>query len=439
MLIRRGVLTLCAGLILGCTPQLASAQAPALHADVAALYPGLELLYRDLHSKPELGFQETRTSALLAARLKTLGYDVTTGIAKTGVVALLKNGEGPVVMLRSEMDALPVAERTGSPFASTVMAKNAAGQVVPVMHACGHDLHMSALIGAAEWMAAHRDRWRGTLMLVGQPSEESVSGAPAMLADGLFERFPKPQFAISLHDDDSLPSGTVGIRPGVFRAAMNAPTITIYGRGGHGGMPHNAIDPVVIAARTVLALQTIVSREVNPLDATVITVGSIHGGTLGNVIPDEVKLQLSVRTLSEDNRARVLAAIERTVKAEAVAGRSPREPHIDWGTGTDAVYNEPALAGRLMTALRTTLGADRVVEMPAKMTSEDFSQYGRAGVPSLLMHIGAVPPEKLAESRRTGIPVPAPHSPEFLPDLKPTLTGATLAEITVLLDLLGAR
>jgi amidohydrolase len=420
-------------------PAPASAQGgQALHADVAALYPDLEALYRDLHSHPELAFQETRTAATLAARLRTLGYDVTAGVGKTGIVALLKNGAGPTVMLRSELDALPVAEATGVPFASTVRAKNPAGQEVPVMHACGHDLHMAALVGTAQWMAAHRDRWRGTLMLVGQPAEETVGGAAAMLEDGLFTRFPKPQFAISLHDDDTMPAGTIGIHPGLFRSASGSPTITIYGRGGHGAMPHNTVDPVVIAARVVLALQTIVSREVNPLDPAVITVGSIHGGTQGNIIPDEVTLQLTVRTFRDEVRTQVRAAIERTVKAEAQAAGSPREPRIVWGGGTDAVYNDPALAGRMMSALRATLGADRVVEMPAKMTSEDFSQYGRAGVPSVLMHIGAVPAEALAGARRSGVPLDAPHSPRWLPELKPTLTGAVVAEVATLLDLLRA-
>jgi len=422
------------------TPALAPAQTRTpLHGDVEAMYPGLESLYRDLHANPELGFMEVRTSAELVKRLQGLGYTVTTGFAKTGFVGILKNGDGPTVMLRSELDALPVLERTGVPFASKATQTNPAGQTVPVMHACGHDLHMSALMGTAQWMAANKPRWKGTLMILGQPSEESVSGAAAMIADGLFKQFPVPDYAISLHDDDTMPSGTVGLHPGVFRATMDAPTITIYGRGGHGGMPHNTIDPVVIAARTVLALQTIVSREVNPIDPAVISIGSIHGGTIGNVIPEEVRLQLSVRTHDERVRAQVRAAIERVVKAEADAGRAPKPPHIDWGTNTDLVYNDPELVARFSKALAATLGKEQVVEMRAKMTSEDFSQYGKAGAKAVLMHIGAVPAEKLAEAQRTGVPVPAPHAPDFLPDLKPTLTNGVLAEISVLLELMPVK
>lgn len=411
------------------------AQSP--RADVATMSRDLEPLYRDLHQHPELGFEETRTAALLADRLKALGFDVTTGVGKTGIVALLKNGAGPTAMLRTELDALPVAEKTGASFASTAMSRNASGQSVPVMHACGHDLHMTAWAGTAAWMAAHRDRWRGTLMLVGQPAEEGGGGATAMLRDGLFTRFPKPDFVIGLHDDDTLPSGTIGYHAGYFRAQSISPTITLYGRGGHGAMPYNTVDPVVMAARTVLALQTIVSRENNPMDPVVVTIGSIHGGTQGNVIPDEVTLQLSVRTFTDEVRARVLRAIERIATAEATAAGAPRKPAITMpSSSTNAVYNDPALTARLATALKTAMGAERVVEMPAKMTSEDFSEYGLAGVPAVLLHVGAVNAEKLAEAKRTGIPVPAPHSPEWLPDLQPTLTGAIEGEVAALLTLL---
>jgi hippurate hydrolase len=286
-------------------------------------------------------------------------------------------------------------------------------------------------------MAAHRDRWRGTLMLVGQPAEESGGGATAMLKDGLFTRFAKPDFVIGLHDDDTLPSGTVGYHAGYFRAQSISPTITLFGRGGHGAMPYNTIDPVVMAARTVLALQTIVSRESNPMEPVVVTVGSIHGGTQGNVIPDEVKLELSVRTFTDDVRARVLAAIERIATAEAAAAGAPRKPTIALpDSALNAVYNDPALTMRLAAALKTAMGSDRVVEMPAKMTSEDFSEYGRAGVPAVLLHVGAVSADKLAAAKRSGIPVPAPHSPEWLPDLQPSLTGAIEAEIAALVTLL---
>jgi hippurate hydrolase len=412
-----------------------AARPPA--ADIDALYPGLAKLYEDLHRNPELAFQETRTSALLAERLRALGYDVTTGVGRTGVVALLRNGPGQTAMLRTELDALPVQEKTGAPFASTVTATNAAGQLVPVMHACGHDLHMAAWIGTATWMAEHRQAWKGTLMLVGQPAEETVSGAAAMITDGLFTRFPKPDFAIGFHDDDTLPAGTVGYRAGFFRASMAAPVITLFGRGGHGAVPQNTVDPVVIAARTVMSLQTIVARETNPLEPLVITVGSIHGGTQGNIIPDQVRLELSVRTFSDDVRARALASIARIAKAEAAAAGAPREPLVEFANaGIGPVFNDTALTTRLAASIKAALGAEHVVEMAPKMTSEDFAEYGRAGVPAALLHMGAVSPAKLAEAKRTGTPVPAPHSPEWLPDLEPTLKGAVRAEVAALLDLL---
>jgi amidohydrolase len=404
---------------------------------IDALYPELAAFYEDLHRNPELAFQEKRTAATLAARLKSLGYEVTTGVGGTGIVALLRNGSGPTAMLRTELDALPVAEKTGAPFASTVTTKNAAGQLVPVMHACGHDLHMAAWTGTAAWMAGHRQLWKGTLMLVGQPAEETVSGAAAMLKDGLFARFPKPDFVLGLHDDDTLPAGTIGYHAGFFRASMAAPVITIVGRGGHGAVPQNTVDPIVIAARTIMNLQTIVARENNPLDPLVVTIGSIHGGTQGNIIPDQVRMELSVRTFSEDVRKRALSSIERIAKAEALAAGAPREPTIEFANaGIGPVFNDPALTGRLATALRSAMGAERVVEMPAKMTSEDFAEYGRAGVPAVLLHIGAVAPARLEEARRTGNPVPAPHSPEWLPALEPTLKGAIEAETAALVDLL---
>jgi hippurate hydrolase len=409
----------------------------SLLADVDAAYPEIEALYKDLHRNPELAFQETQTTAKLAARLKTLGFEVTTGVGKTGIVAIMKNGAGPTVMLRTELDALPVAEKTGLPFASVLTTKNLAGQVVPVMHACGHDIHMSAWVGTARIMADNKDRWRGTLMLVGQPAEETLSGAVAMLEDGLFKRFPRPDFALSLHDDDTMAAGTIGYHAGLFRAMSDRVEITVYGRGGHAAMPHNTIDPVVLASRIVLSLQTIVSRENNPAEPIVITVGSIHGGTQGNIIPDEVKLELSVRTLTPQVRTRTLAAIRRIAKGEADAAGAPREPLVTVPTVAPLpVVNDPALISRLVGALKTSLGEQNVVEMPAKMTSEDFAQYGAAGVPSALLHIGAVNPRTLEESRRSGIPVPAPHSPEWAPDYEPTLKGAIHAEVAALLELL---
>jgi amidohydrolase len=405
-------------------------------AEIDAIYPDVEALYLDLHQHPELAFQEVQTASKLAARMKALGFDVATGIGKTGVVAVMRNGPGPTVMLRTELDALPVQEKTGLPFASTVVVKNAAGETIPVMHACGHDLHMAAWAGTARLMAEHRNGWRGTLVLVGQPAEEGGGGAKAMLADGLFTRFPRPDFALSFHDDDTMPAGTIGYRPGLFRAMSDNVSIVVYGRGGHAAMPHSTVDPVVMASRLVIALQTIVSRESNPVDPVVITVGSIHGGTQGNVIPDEVRLQLSVRTFRPEVRARTLAAIHRVAKAEAESAAAPREPQVVVTPSSDApVVNDVQLTLRLADRLKQVLGDANVVEMLPKMTAEDFAEYGRAGVRSSLLHIGAVDPARLKTARDTGIPVPAPHSPEWAPHREPTLKGAVRAEVTALLEL----
>lgn len=409
-------------------------------AEVDAVYPDVEALYIELHQYPELAFQEVQTAAKLAARVKALGYEVTTGVGRTGIVAVMKNGPGPTVMLRTELDALPVEEKTALPFASKVVVKNASGQSIPVMHACGHDIHMSAWAGTARLMAENRDRWHGTLVMVGQPAEEGGGGAAAMLKDGLFTRFPRPDFALSLHDDDTMPAGTIGYHPGPFRSMSDGVTIVVYGRGGHAAMPMNTVDPIVLASRIVLALQTIVSRENNPTDPVVITVGSIHGGTQANIIPDEVRLQLSVRTYTPEVRRKTLAAIRRIARGEAISAGAPREPEVitrDDNAAGSVVYNDPALTARLAKALKGGLGDKAVVEMPAKMTSEDFAEYWNSGkVPSALLHIGAVNATRFAEIQRTGIPGPAPHSPEWAPDREPTLKAAIRAEVTELLELL---
>ena len=400
-------------------------------SEIDSLYPGMEALYIDIHSHPELAFEEKNTAAKLATRIQKVGYEVTTGIGTTGIVGLLKNGNGPVVMLRTELDALPVTEQTGLPFSS---------KIAGVMHACGHDLHMAAWAGTAQWMAGHRTQWHGTLMLIGQPAEEAGAGASAMLKDGLFVRFPKPDFAVALHDDDTLPAGVIGFHAGFFRSAADFLTVTIYGRGGHGAMPQNTVDPVVIAARTILAWQTIVSRETDPQSPAVLTVGAIRGGTKNNIIPDEVQLLLSIRTFDAQVRKHVLQSIARIAKGEAEAAGAPREPLIESTVGmqnTEAVYNDPELTNRLAAALKTGMAPGSIVEMPAKMTSEDFSEYGHAGVKSVLLHIGAVDPVKLAESRRTGVPVPAPHSPQWAPLREPTLKAAVQAEVLALLNLLN--
>ena len=402
--------------------------------EVDALEPELVALYQDLHEHPELSFHEERTASVLAERLRALGFEVTTGVGRTGLVALLRNGSGPVVMLRTELDALPIEEKTGLPFASKAKGTDSEGNPVAVSHACGHDLHMSGWYGAAKIMASRRNAWHGTLMLVGQPAEEIFRGATAMLADGLFTRFPKPDFAISMHDEPSLPSGKVGFHAGLFRASMDSVDVTMHGRGGHGGKPQTTIDPIVLSARAILGIQTIVSRETDPLSPAVVTIGAIHGGTAGNVIPDDVRMLMSVRSYDEKVRKHLLESIQRQLNAEATAVEAPSPPTIKVVPGTEAVYNDPEITARLVAALRRDLGSDSAMEMPAKMTSEDFSAYGRAGVRSVLLHIGAVSPEALA----SGAKLPDLHSPLWHPELEPTLRSLVSAEVVMLTDLLPA-
>jgi hippurate hydrolase len=424
---------------IGITAATAGAQrAAAVAAEVRAAYPFAETLYLDLHRNPELSFQETRTAAKIAAELRALGYDVTTGVGRTGVVAVLKNGAGPAVILRTELDALPVTENTGLPYASTVRATNADGAEVGVMHACGHDVHMAALVGTARIMADTRDRWRGTLVLVGQPAEEIISGAKAMIADGLLTRFPRPDFALAVHDDARLPAGVIGYHAGPSMTNSDALVVRIYGRGGHGARPETTVDPIVIAARTVVTLQTIVSREISPFDQAVITVGSIHGGTKNNIIPDEVELQLTVRSFTDAVRQKLLAAIERVVTAESRAGNSPREPSIVQTQGTRALVNDSMLTARISGVLIRELGAARVVAARPEMGSEDFSELHFAGVPTLMLRIGAVEPTAYEAARKSGTQLPSLHSALFAPDRQTTIETAITAEVLALRELMPA-
>ncbi len=438
---RIAVIALFAALLFpsGASAQTSRARDGIGAAQVNAIYPDIEKLYIDLHRNPELAFHEQRTAAALASRLEALGYTVTTGVGGTGIVAILKNGPGPVVMFRTELDALPIEEKTGLPFASTVRTKSDGGEDVPVAHMCGHDLHMAAWAGTAELMAKSRDRWHGTLMLVGQPAEEVIAGATAMLRDGLFTRFPKPDFALGMHVEHTLPAGVIGFHAGYFRANSTALEMTVYGKGGHGAFPQGAIDPIVLAARIVLGLQTVVSRENNPVDPAVITVGSFHGGSASNIIPPEVKMQLTVRSLDPAVHKRLLAGIERQAKGEALAANAPKDPLIETKSNTDAVYNDPALTERMVTAARAAMGADRVVEMPAQMGGEDFSQFGLAGVRAVLLHVGAVDATKLDASQKSGVPVPGVHSPLFAPEREPTIKAAMTAETAILMDLLSGK
>ena len=418
--------------------QTSSSANSALTSEVNAVYPKVEPLYVDIHQHPELSLHEVNTAAKLASRLRDLGYEVTEKVGGTGVVAILRNGAGPTVMLRTELDALPVEEKTGLSYASTVHTKDDAGHDVPVMHACGHDLHMAAWVGTATVMAQSKKDWRGTLMLIAQPAEERGMGAKAMVADGLFTRFPKPDVGVALHASNLLPAGKVGFTPEYAYSNADTLNITIYGKGGHGAHPETTIDPIVIAARVVLALQTIVSREIRPGDAAVITVGYIQGGTKQNIIPDEVHLGLTVRSFTDEVRQHLLSAISRTVKAEAEAAGAPKAPLVEEVESLDAMYNDPKLDERLREVLIQTFGRQNVEQMPPNMASEDYSAFVKVGVPSFYFSLGSADPAKFAEAKAGGAALPSNHSPYFAPDVEPSLKTAIEAEVAVLQNLLGS-
>jgi amidohydrolase len=415
---------------------VAWAQAPTAK-EVDTVYPDARTLYLDLHQNPELSSHEVQTASKLATRLRSAGYDVTEHVGGTGIVAILKNGSGPTIMLRTELDALPVEEKTDLPYASKVHTKDDAGHDVPVMHACGHDLHMASLMATAEIMARSKNTWHGTLMLVGQPAEETISGAKMMLDDGFMTRFPKPDVAVALHVGNNLPAGDVGITPGIYNTNADSIRIKIYGTGGHGSMPNRTIDPIVIAARTVLALQTIVSREIKPGEMGVVTVGYLHAGTKNNIIPDQAEMGLTVRTYKQDVRQQILAAIARIVKAEAAAANAPREPSIEHNEGTDAVYNDPALAERLKAPLEAALGKNHVVMEEPIAPSEDFSYFIAQGIPGFYFSLGGADPQKFAEANAAGTMLPSNHSPLFTPDVDPALHTGIAAEVAVLRNLLN--
>ena len=383
------------------------AQTSSRTAEVEAVYPDAHALYLDLHQNPELSSHETHTAEKLAGRLRDLGYTVTEHVGGTGVVAILKNGAGPTVMLRTELDGLPVEEKTGLAYASKVHAKDDSGRDVAVMHACGHDLHMASLFATAAIMAHSKSSWHGTLILIGQPAEETISGAKRMIEDGLMTRFPKPDVAVALHVGNTLPAGKVGVGPGYRFSNADSLRITIYGKGGHGSMPNTTIDPIVIAARVVVTLQTIVSREVKPGEVAVITVGYIQAGTKNNIIPDHAELGITVRSYKPEVRKLMLTAIERIVRAEASAAGATQEPKIEHYEATDAVYHDPALAQRLQGVLESALGKDRVVVDDPGMASEDFSYFAAQGVPSFYFSLGGADPAKYAEAKVAGTNLPS--------------------------------
>jgi amidohydrolase len=394
------------------------------------LLPDLERVYTDIHAHPELSMQEARTAGVASDRLRAAGFDVTTAVGKTGVVGVLRNGDGPTIMLRADMDALPVREETGLPYASAEMATDSAGKRVPVMHACGHDMHVTWLIGAATVLAQTRGAWKGTLMAVFQPAEETGAGAQAMIDDGLMTRFPKPDAVLGQHVMVG-PAGAIGGRTGVITSAADSLQIRLFGRGAHGSMPQAAIDPVVMAAATVLRLQTIVSRELAAAEAAVVTIGSLQAGTKENVIPDEAIIKLNVRTFDEGVRARVLAAIERIVNAEAVASGAPRPPEITPIDRYSLVSNDPDATRRVVDAFRAYFPADRIRETGPTSASEDFGSFGvQWHAPSVFWFVGGTDPEVYKKAKASGhdSELPTNHNPRFAPVLHPTLeTGvATL-------------
>ena len=435
-------------MLLVCLPAICGhGQSPApvrelVQSRVAQECPSLFELYKHLHSHPELSFHETQSAARVAEELRQAGCEVTAGVGKGGVVAVLRNGNGPTVLLRADMDALPVKEQTGLPYASTVTAKDAQGNEVPVMHACGHDIHMTWLVGAARVLAHTKDQWHGTLIFIGQPAEEAIGGALGMLEDGLFERFPRPDFCLALHDDAELAVGTVGYMPGYSCAAVDSVDIIVHGVGGHGAYPHKTKDPVVLASQIVLALQTIVSRELRPGEPAVVTVGTIHGGTRRNIIPDEVRLQLTVRSYADETRRKTLAAIKRIAHGEALAAGMPadRLPEVKvTDEFTPSLYNDPKLTERLVGALGGWFGETNLVQKPPSMGGEDFSEFGRTEpkVPICMMNVGGVSPEALKESPQTGKPLPSLHSPFWAPVPEPSIKSGVTTFVACVLELLG--
>jgi hippurate hydrolase len=407
--------------------------------------PALMAIYRDFHAYPELSMQETRSAAKLAEEAKRLGFEVTTGVGKTGVVAVMKNGPGPVLLLRADMDALPVAEQTGLPFASKVKAMSAAGVESGVMHACGHDTHMTAWIATARRLAATRGQWSGTLVMIAQPGEETGEGARAMLADGLYTRFPKPTHALAFHDSASLPAGTIGYTPGAAFANVDSVDILVRGIGGHGAVPQNTKDPIVLASRIVGALQTLVSRELDPQDAAVVTVGSFQSGTKHNIISDKATLLLTVRSYNDKTRRMLLDGIARIARGEAIAAGVPedRMPVVTAKEGefTPAVRNTDKLTASTAALFVERFGTERVKAVPPPMVGEDFGRYHFAdpAIESLIFWVGGVPEAKWREAGGDSTKLPSLHSPFWAPDAESVIATATEAMVTGAMGVLGKK
>ncbi|HWF01731.1 MAG TPA: amidohydrolase [Caulobacteraceae bacterium] len=411
-----------------------AADKAAAGAEFARNWPQLKAMYEDIHSHPELGFQETRTAALLAAKMRSLGFSVTEHVGGTGLVAIYHNGPGPVVMVRTELDALPLEEKTGLPFASRAK-QTWNGRETFVDHACGHDIHMAAWVGTAEALLAMKDRWHGTLMFIGQPAEEIVGGARAMIKDGLFTRFQKPDYGFAQHVGAE-PYGTIEYKAGVYSSNADGFTLTFHGRGGHGSKPAATIDPVMMAARFVVDVQSVISREKDPAAFGVVTVGALQAGSAGNIIPDQAIVRGTIRSFTPDVRAHLKAGVERTADAVAVMAGAPK-PTLEFDDGATAVVNDTGLAARTGPVFKAAFG-DSAVEMPAPQSaSEDYSEFIEAGVPSLYFSLGGYDPALIARARAGGPPVPVNHSPEFAPTPEPSIRTGVEAMSLAVLSVLG--
>jgi hippurate hydrolase len=392
-------------------------------------------LYRHLHSHPELSYKEVATSSKIAEELKKAGAEVTTGVGKLGVVGVLKNGNGPVVLVRSDLDALPVTEATGLPFASKATSLDDSGVSIGVMHACGHDIHMTNLVATARWLSENRSAWSGTVVFIGQPAEEKIGGAKAMLADGLYSRFPKPDYALALHVTHDLETGKIAYTSGPAMAGSTSVDVVVKGKGGHGAMPHNTVDPIVLASLLVLDLQTIVSREVNPIHPAVVTVGSIHGGTKHNIIPNDVRLQLTLRAFKPEVGDQLVEAIRRRAKGLAEAHKAPA-PEVTLGESTPPTVNTPSLVAKVLPTLAQAVGTSNIVEVEPTMGAEDFGLFGQGGVPTFMFRLGTIPPDRLSAVKAKGETMPSLHSSLYYPDAPPSLRTGVKAMTAAVVGLL---
>jgi hippurate hydrolase len=436
-MIRIGTIGLLAGLLPGIATaaDIAGARA-AIDRSLDAQYSHIDALYRDIHTHPELGFQEARTAAKLAAEMKALGYEVTEGVGKTGIVAIYKNGSGPTVMVRTELDALPLEEKTGLPYSSKAK-QMLRGVETPVMHACGHDIHMAAWVAVAKIMVDLEDQWSGTLMFVGQPAEEGGGGAKAMVADGLFTRFPKPDYGFALHVGPG-PYGYVSYKPGVINSTSDSFSVTFNGKGGHGSRPHTTIDPVMMAGHFIVDVQSVISREKDSARFGVVTIGSVQAGNAGNVIPDTATLRGTIRSYDNDTRLKMLAGVERTARAVAMMAGAP-PPDYKLTEGAKSVINDDALAARSGGVLKAAFGDKARLSPEPGSASEDYSEFVMAGVPSFYFGIGGLDPAALAKAAASKTPVPGNHSPEFAPVPEPSIRTGAEAMSLVVLDILQKK